>query len=159
MQHCVLVYIEFDREKNILPESLETLNAAAKVADNAARMAALFHVFEDGAGGSIGLASFEAASRITAWHLNEAKRLLGRTHLSEKQKNAALLDEWLIDRCRQEGTNTIRQSVVLQYGPNPIRQKVKLDAALSELESPGRLRCGTDGNKKVIIINPGLLAR
>jgi len=33
MQHCVLVYIELDREKNILPESLEALNAAARVAE------------------------------------------------------------------------------------------------------------------------------
>ncbi|MBF0256871.1 MAG: DUF3987 domain-containing protein, partial [Gammaproteobacteria bacterium] len=49
-------------------------DAASKAADNAARMACLFHLYEHGPQGEIGPDSFSQAARIVAWHLNESRR-------------------------------------------------------------------------------------
>lgn len=49
-------------------ELYDVRDVASKSADNAARLAALFHVFE-GAGNSIEINALESASRIAAWHL------------------------------------------------------------------------------------------
>lgn len=57
-------------------------DVASKSADNAARLAAIFHIFEHGsASGRIGVASFESASRIAMWHLLEARRFFGELAL------------------------------------------------------------------------------
>src|SRR5205085_33748 len=49
-------------------ELYDVRDVASKSADNAARLAALFHVFE-GTGGAVGADAFEGASRVAAWHL------------------------------------------------------------------------------------------
>ncbi len=58
-------------------ELYDVRDVASKSADNAARLAALFHVFTHSADGSIDADSFESASSIVAWHLNESRRFFG----------------------------------------------------------------------------------
>lgn len=45
-----------------------------------------------GAGGAIGADAFEGASRITAWHLSEARRFFGELALPAELADAARLD-------------------------------------------------------------------
>jgi len=132
-------------------------DVASKVADNAARLAGLFQVFEDGMGGTISSKSFQSASRIAAWHLNEARRFFGELALPEEIKNAILLNDWLLAYCRKEGVNTIPCRTVQQFGPNTLRTKDKLDAALQELESQERLQVIKEGKRKMIQLNLRLL--
>jgi hypothetical protein len=52
-------------------------DVAVKVADNAARIACLFHVFDLGPEGAVGAEAMRAGATVAAWHLFEAKRIFG----------------------------------------------------------------------------------
>ena len=139
-------------------ELYDVRDVASKTADNAARIATLFQLFEHGAGGAVGLAAFEGASRIAAWHLHEARRFYGELDLPEEQADAVRLDSWLLDYCRREKTNIIpRREVQRNVTPGHLRQKAALDVALVELVEAERVRLVQEGRRKEIHINPALL--
>ena len=141
-------------------ELYDVRDVASKTADNAARIAALFQVFEHDCVGAVGLAAFEGASRIAAWHLHEARRFYGELALPEVQANAARLDGWLLDYCRREKTNIVpRRGVQRNVTPGHLRQKAALDFALAELVETGRVQLIQDGKRKEIHVNPILLER
>jgi putative DNA primase/helicase len=129
-------------------------DVAAKSAENAARLAALFHVFEYGIG-AISLDSFERASRIVAWHLSESRRFFGELALPSELADAVRLDNWLIEYCRRERVHSVGKNIARQYGP--LRDGGRLDAAIRELETLDRLRLVKDGKRLTIHINPWLL--
>ncbi len=137
-------------------ELFDIRDVASKTADNAARLACQFHVFS-GDAGAISLDAFEAASRITAWHLNEARRFFGGLALPQELADAARLDDWMLDHCRRHKTGTIPVRTIQQFGPCGLRSKVAIDAAMEELESLERSRRVKDGKRKIILINPALL--
>lgn len=139
-------------------ELYDVRDVASKTADNAARIATLFQIFEHGIGSAIGLEAFEGASRIAAWHLHEARRFYGELALPEEQADAARLDNWLLDYCRQKKTTIIpRREVQRCVTPGHLRQKAALDIALAELVETGRVRLIQNGKRKEIHINPTLL--
>jgi putative DNA primase/helicase len=137
-------------------ELYDVRDVASKTADNAARIAALFHVFAHGIYGAVDVDSFESASCIAAWHLSEARRFFGELALPVDMANAARLDAWLIRHARQEQTHILSKRQVLQYGP--LRDDTALMAALKELQELDRARLIQEGNRKIIKINPALLA-
>lgn len=138
-------------------ELYDVRDVASKTADNAARLAALFQVFE-GAGGAIGAEAFESASRIAAWHLNEAQRFFGELALPAELADAARLDSWLFDYCRRKKTNIVpRREVQRNVTPVHLRQRSALEDALRELTEAGRALLVQDGRRKEIHINPALL--
>lgn len=136
-------------------ELYDVRDVASKTADNASRLAALFHVFSNDIGGSVDVDSFEGASRIAAWHLSEARRFFGELALPAEQANAARLDAWLIDHGKQERTHLINKRYVLQHGP--LRNDAVLVAALKELDELDRARLIQESRRKTIRINPALL--
>ena len=141
-------------------ELYDVRDVASKTADNAARIAGLFQLFEHGMGGAVGLAAFEGASRIAAWHLHEARRFYGELALPEEQADAVRLDCWLIDYGKREKTSIIpRREVQRNVTPGHLRQKNTLDIALAELVESGRVRLIQEGRRKEIHINPVLLER
>jgi putative DNA primase/helicase len=131
-------------------------DVASKTADNAVRLAALFHVI-DGGIGPISFEHFEAASIIVAWHLSEAVRFFGELALPENLADAVLLDSWLLDHCRNNGADMVSTRTVTQFGPGRLRTKAKLDAAIEELIECGRVLLVVTGRKRNILINPQLL--
>lgn len=133
----------------------EVKDVASKSADNAARLGALFQQFEHGMGGAIGLDSFERASLITAWHLNEARRFFGELALPAELADAARLDSWLIEHCRKGRTHFVGKNHVRQHGP--MRDGARLDAAISELAQLDRLQLVKDGKRLTIQVNPALV--
>ena len=139
-------------------ELYDVRDVASKTADNAVRVATLFQIFEHGSGGAVGLAAFEGASRIAAWHLHEARRFYGELALPEEQADAARLDSWLLDYCRREKTNIVpRREVQRNVTPGHLRRKTALDLALAELEEAGRVQLVQDGRRKEIHVNPALM--
>jgi len=136
-------------------ELYEVRDVAAKTADNAARLAALFQVFEHGIGGAVGLEVFEGASRIAAWHLNEARRFFGELALPVELADAARLDSWLLDYCRRERKHAVGKNYVRQYGP--LREGGRLDAAIRELADLDRVRLSKEGRQRTIRVNPALI--
>jgi len=136
-------------------ELYDVRDVASKSADNAARLAALFQQFEHGMGGAIGLDSFERASRITAWHLSESRRFFCELALPVEMADVARLDSWLIEHCQHGRTHIVSKNVVRQSGP--LRDGVRLDAAIRELSELDRVRLEKDGKKMTIRINPALV--
>ncbi len=136
-------------------ELYDVRDVASKSADNAARLAALFQQFEHGMGGAVGLDNFERASRITAWHLSEARRFFGELALPAELADAARLDSWLIEHCRQARTHMVGKNHVRQHGP--LRDGARLDTAIRELAELDRLRLEKDGKRLTIHLNPALI--
>jgi len=136
-------------------ELYDVRDVASKSADNAARLAALFQLFEHGMGGAIGLDSFERASRIAAWHLSEARRFFGELALPAELADAARLDCWLIEHCRQARTHMVGKNHVRQHGP--LRDGARLDTAIRELAELDRLQLVKDGKRLTIHLNPALV--
>lgn len=130
-------------------------DVASKSADNAARLAALFQIFEGG-DGAIGLEAFDGASRIAAWHLNESRRFFGELALPAELANAERLDSWLIEYCRRERTLLVPIAKLQQGGPGGLRSKATIETAMRELEEAGRARWLWDGRRKMIAVNPAL---
>nr|VFJ56551.1 MAG: Protein of unknown function (DUF3987) [Candidatus Kentron sp. DK] len=140
-------------------------DVASKSADNAARLAALLHMFErdflfsalEHTRESISLASMESATRLAEWHLHEALRFFSELALPVELADTARLDRWLIEYCQRERVDSIGKNHVRRYGPGPLRNAKRLDAAISELADLDRVRLNKDGQKHVIELNPALL--
>lgn len=135
-------------------ELYDVRDVASKSADNAARLAALLQMFE-GPGEAIGLAAFESASLITAWHLHESQRFFGELALPAELADAARLDDWLIKHCQQLQTNLVSTRDAQRLGP--IRDKEKLAIALRELEELDRIKIVQEARRKIILVNPALV--
>jgi len=129
-------------------------DVASKAADNAARLAALFHAFATG-GGAIEADTFAGAARIVAWHLNEARRFFGELALPAELADAARLDAWLIGQCRRDGVQEILRREAQRCGP--IRDADRLSAALRVLAELDRAREAIEGKRRPILVNPALL--
>jgi len=127
---------------------------ASKSADNAARLAALFQIFEYGSG-AVCYDAFAGASRIAAWHLAEARRFFGELALPAELADAARLDSWLIEHCRRGRAHLASTREAQRLGP--IRDKEKLTAALRELEELDRVKVAQDGRRRSIKVNPALV--
>ncbi|OZA11757.1 MAG: hypothetical protein B7X94_04810, partial [Hydrogenophilales bacterium 17-62-8] len=122
---------------------------------NAARLGALFQIFEHGMGGAVGPECFESASRIAAWHLNESRRFFGELALPAELADAARLDTWLIEYCRRERTHFVGKNHTRQHGA--LRDGARLDAAIRELAELDRVRLVKDGKRITIWVNPALM--
>lgn len=137
-------------------ELQDVRDVASKIADNAARLAAMFHVIDAGVGG-ISIEHFESASIIAAWHLNEALRFFGEIALPDGLANAGTLEDWLLNYCKTNGVDVVSTRAVAQYGPAKLRDKATLTAAIDELTSHGRAMLIVAGRKREIQIHPQLL--
>ena len=137
-------------------ELYDVRDVASKTADNAARLAALFHTFT-GSIGPIDIEAMESAARVTAWHLTEAKRFLGELAMPAELVNPARLESWMLDYCRRKQTNAVPTREVQQFGPGGLRDKATYTQAIKELAELGRARLVQDGRKRLIQINPALL--
>jgi putative DNA primase/helicase len=148
-----------DVEAELRPgrDMAETKDVASKAADNAARLAALFHLFENGIEGAIGPDHMKSAATVAGWHLYEARRFMGEIALDAGVSNAVKLDAWLIGYCKQNKVARVSTRDIQREGPNCIRTKAILDAALEELTEAGRVRVVRDKQRKNVEINPALL--
>lgn len=156
---------DIERELRPSGELADVRDVAAKAADNVARLACLFHVLAHGAQGCIGAESIEAAARLVAWHLTEARRFYGAVALPADLLNAMKLDAWLIEFEREKRhaperkipSGTVSTREAQQGGPLRGAKHERLDAALKALIEADRIREGKDGKRKLLRINPALL--
>ena len=102
---------------------------ASKLADNIARVAALFHVFE-GNDGSISLESLRFSVDLCLWCSDEFFHLFIPT--PEIELDVIQLKEWLRLK-RSEGYRWVKRNEIMQYGPRRLRSKKRLDACLDEM--------------------------
>jgi len=104
----------------------------AKTAENAARLAGVFHVLVYGPAGEIDAEMMWRAIQIVLWHLSEAQRILDGFDVSQGVADALLIFEWLLRVPPPDGL--IDSRYVLQFGPNALRSdKKRREAALDIL--------------------------
>lgn len=133
-------------------------DVASKAADNVARMAALFHVFEDCQGSEIGPASIESAASVVHWHLNESSRFFSCFSQPPEKNDATRLDQWLLKYCNEMDAMSItRRDLMRKVTPSRLRDGAVFGAALCELSDANRIHILVDGTTQEICINPALL--
>ena len=138
-------------------------DVASKAAENAARIACCLHVFTMPNNKLIDRKTMADACALMRWYLGEAVRFGQVAELTDELRNAELVEQWLVQKYREAGwaneafemtVNTIRQN-----GPNPIRDKKRLDDALELLRDHGRVRVlsSTGSKSKWVVIAPDVI--
>jgi 5S rRNA maturation endonuclease (ribonuclease M5) len=155
------LWVEFhDRiELQLAPggDFTEIRDVASKAADNVARLAAIFHVYEHGIEGEINENHMERATRIIEWHLHSARDYLAAAKEKEQINEFDMLKNWLINECIKNEANAIKYSTALQSGPNPLRKKDILAKVLDGLVNANIVRITVSEGTKFIDLNPALL--
>ncbi len=146
-----------ERELGAHGEFRAVRDVAAKAAENAARLAALFHVLAHGPAGTIGVGDIDAAVHIVGWHLGEARRLLAELDTPPSMAAAIRFDAWLRQEARANGVDRVPTKRIYQYGPNCVRSSRDFQAALSILAERNRARLEEDGRRRYVVINTALL--
>lgn len=126
---------------------IEIKDFASKAAENAVRLAALFHLFS-GAIGDLSAQHMEQAITLMHWYLFEARRLLEPQSTQPNLDEAQKLLDWLLQQRPQ--TTTPRE--ILQF--SPLRNKEQRDNALETLMEHQYLRLVKTGNKTRVELNP-----
>ncbi len=131
---------------------------ASKAADNVARIAAIFHVIENGPSGAISAENVSRAAALVDWHLHEARRFFADMSASPEERNAADLERWLIQACKAKGSTSVsRRDAQREFGRGSKQGGVKVDKGLAVLAELGRARLVIDGGKKSIEVRPELV--
>ncbi|MDH5637728.1 MAG: DUF3987 domain-containing protein, partial [Nitrospinota bacterium] len=100
-------------------------DVASKVADNAARLAALFEVFENGLQiNEVSMDSMSRAIQIVSWHLHEARRFFGELAQPAETVEAAKLGDFLLNICKANEVNSVSRRDIQQRGPQRLREKI-----------------------------------
>ena len=159
LTHWVNYFNEVEAECKAGGDMEEVQDIASKSADNAARLAGLFHLFNGGdVLDAISGETMQAACKLAGWHLYEARRFFGEIALPKDDLEAVKLDMWLIAECKATGSNAVGKSRVLQrVTPANLRKADKLNKALDTLERANRIRQTKEGKTAVIEVNPALL--
>lgn len=130
---------------------------ASKTADNAARLAALFHYFSADTG-QIDICAMRSGALIAEWHLNEGQRFLGELALASEFAHPMRLESWLVAYCKETRSNKVPTRDVQRLGPKQLRENSKLMPAVKTLSEFGRARMRVEGRKKWLELNPILMS-
>jgi Protein of unknown function (DUF3987) len=143
---------DVERELCATGEFADIKDIAAKAAENAARLAAIFHVLEHGPVGRVGPRHMEAGARVALWHIREARRLTSAVQATEGQGDAQALAAWL-HKHREAGVPTLQE--VAQGCPHRLRRdKARRDKAIGLLERRNVIRCEVVDGRTVLVLNP-----
>ena len=132
-------------------------DCAAKIADNAARVAACFEMFTSEATAvTISEQNMQGAISVVGWHLNEAQRFLCNEAVSPALSAAKKLERWMVAHTELSlPTHTelsFPKNKVLQSGP--LRKVADLDLAITELTKLNRVRLVQISGRDVVTLNP-----
>lgn len=135
----------------------------AKIADNVARVAGLFHLFELGTG-KISLETLEQAIGVVAWFSQEFMRVLAPPpqlpQIPPDQLDAYALEVWFAQHFRHLPViGPLSRTYVLQYGPPALRRATRLSLALERLVLEGKVEQYVDRKKCFIRLNLAYFTR
>lgn len=113
---------------------------ASKAAENTARIAALFHAFLIDDSDEVSSEMLRYAGNLMGWYGNQFLSIMGAHNPAmELERDLYELENWIKSRLTQNNTNIMQKSYLMQYGPNRMRCREKLDLLLGILSSHGRL--------------------
>lgn len=134
----------------------DVTDGASKIAINAARMAALFHVLDE-CEGEISAHTFEQARAVCAWYLLEFKRLFSKNNeIPEEVSDAYELELSLVKWCNNHPVSTaIKKSAIQQFCPNHLRKKPqRREDALNMLVLRNKIQTQLQGKTEWVVFNP-----
>ena len=151
----VLFHDKIERELRGGGKYFDARDAASKVADNAARLAANFHFVDPANNGKevISWETIDAACLIAEWHLNEALKFFEGAEASREMECAESLERYLVRCCLTGNVSSVSKRTIMQKGPRKVRKKGALDMAIDVLVSKKRARL----QENAVEINPQLL--
>lgn len=128
---------------------------ASKIAEQAARIAGCFHAFECAPGASISGDHMRSAVNLARWYLQESLRYCKLNTVPEVVRNANAVEEWLVRKRIEKGIMGTSVAQIQRAGPNPVRERPKLDAALELLQAHHRVYVhGMSANSKKVYMSP-----
>lgn len=141
-QLAVAAHNEFETLMMRGAELEQLRDRASKGVENACRIAGVLTVIDHGLGArEITREHLERALVLVQWYLAEALRIRAAATIPQSVMDAELLSGWLADR----GLRMFRTTPVLNGGPNPLRDKARLNDAIAELEAGGYIRANPEG--------------
>ena len=123
----------------------------SKHAEIAARIAGVFHVFENYKN-EIAPVTMKNAFQIAEWHLNESVRILLNEKIPFDIKNAMSLINWISKKPLER--SKIMKEYLLSNAPLNLRKAEQLDPILKLLKEHHFLRLNEDGKSVEIEVNP-----
>lgn len=126
-------------EVNLQPigQLADVRDAASKIGDNMARLAAIFHLSNDD-DGDIPIETTEAAIAVSDYFLSEFKRLFGQAPaVPECQTDAMNLWNSILRLAARINSVEIRKRDIRQCAPNGLRNILLVDSALNTLVNWG----------------------
>ena len=145
---------EVERELHPKGEFSDLPDFGAKIAEQAARLACVLHIFDRGPTGEITGASMLAGAKIALWHLHEARRVLSMAGRHAGAIDANMLLEWLQDRPAEDQPVTLGE--ILRLGPYRLRDKARRDAAVALLQEHHIARIEQRGKSEILALNPAV---
>jgi hypothetical protein len=142
---------EVEAELSRVGEFAGVSDIGAKIAENAARIAGVFHVVAQGPSGSIDVTTMESAAAVAIWHLNEGRRVVGATKTPQDIGDASLLLEWCLSH---QPKNAIEPRDILRFGPPPLREKERRNAAIKVLTEKDWASLVKIGSSERLVLNP-----
>ncbi|MFL6600170.1 MAG: YfjI family protein [Steroidobacteraceae bacterium] len=157
-EQWVNFYNDVETSLGVGKEFYAVQDVASKIAEQAARIAGCFHVFDWSAGCLISGDHMQRAVRLAWWYLKEAMRYCKMNTIPEVMRNADTLEEWLVNKRIAKKLFRNRVAQIQRAGPSCIRERKDLDAALDLLEAHNRIRViGTGERTKFVYVNPDVL--
>lgn len=133
---------QFERLMRDGAELCELRDRTSKAVENACRIAGVLAVIEHGmAARIIDARHLENGLTLVQWYLGEALRLRSTAAIPQSVLDAEALSKWLGGR----GVKLFSKRSILQYGPNQLRNKTRLDNAIGELLSAGYIGANDPG--------------
>jgi len=134
---------EVERELGTCGELATIRDGASKAAENAARLAALFTVYEGR--GEVSAEDVDRAAALVSWHLHEARRVFTSAAAARPENDAEALVAWVASQ-----SDDVRRRNVQRNAPSRLRDPAVLEAAMGNAEAAGKLRIDADGTLQVI---------
>ncbi len=123
----------------------------SKHAELAARIAGVFHVFENQEN-EIDAVTMRNAFQIAEWHLNESVRILSNEKIPSDIKNAINLIDWFGKKPLER--SKIMKGELLKRGPARLRNRQNLNPVIELLKEHHYLRINEMGKNIEIEVNP-----
>ena len=129
--------------------------SASKAAENAVRLAGLFHYYEE-MEGPISAEILQRATDVVKWYLLEFKRLFGEKQQMPLELQDAITLERTIGAyaAARPGLNHVPKSYLFTHSPPSLRNKARLDLALQVMCSQNRIGLHRVNNKWWVLLNP-----
>lgn len=149
---------EVEEELGSGRDYFDVQDVGSKIAEQAARLAACFHVFDLVVGSVIGDRHMLKAIQVARWYLRESLRIHRLTTVAEVVQHAEKLEQFLVRELTGKNIYILPIRTIQQYGPQCIRKKDALRAAADILQVHGRARWKTiGGHTSEIWLNPLVL--